>query len=413
MRESALPRFTRSRPVRRVLLGLVLGVTLLALPSPATAASTLEPLWEAQAGGCSFSWQDSTTDSGVAYGIVESPAESNVSCELTLSDASRRIIATVAVANGPGVIYVTAPGDYTYTLIDQNLNADAIGAVTLSGIPNLNQPGIGSATDAGCVRSLEKRSIPGHLATYTTGWNIVTSASSSTCSSGVGGSRSPYYLGSASEVRTQVALLDPYGITLTKSATHNGTVVTSANVGDQIVYQFTVANTGLIPWTVTVTDPLPGVGAVSCPAATLSPGDVVTCTAPYSVTDSDLTLGSVANTATATGIDNVRFNATDASTKSEPASTSFTVSGAAPSATQGLSPSPAHPYYPSEIPAPSSQAEELAATGGNWPSAGIVFGIGLSAVGFAALRAARRRGRARSKLNPPARRTLSGSQPTT
>jgi len=399
MSESTLRRFVSSHPPRRILVGLLCAVALLALPNPATAASTPEPVWEAQAGACSFSWQDSTSGSDVAYGIVESPAESDVSCELVISDASRSDLATVTVVGGPGVIYFAASGDYTYLLIDQNVNADAGGVVTLSGTPSLLRPSSGSATVAGCTRSLEKRSIPGHLATYTAGWNIVTAASLSTCSSDVIGSPTAY-LGSASRVRTQVALLDPFGISLTKSATRNGTEITSVNVGDQIVYQFTVTNTGLVPWTVTVTDPLPGLGPMSCPVGALLPGAAMTCTAPYVVTDADRTAGLLVNTATATGLDSIRANATGASTPSEPAFASLTVSGTDQPTTPDPTNAPGSPYSNSSAPTTPPQTSELAATGGSSPAPVALLGMGLSAAGLGAVGAARRRGPARTRGNP-------------
>ncbi|WP_443217049.1 DUF7507 domain-containing protein [Saccharothrix sp. CB00851] len=77
-----------------------------------------------------------------------------------------------------------------------------------------------------------------------------------------------------------------------------------AQVGERIDYAFVVTNTG----SVTVTDPtiaddrLAGAGiAVTCPTGPLAPGDQVTCTASYVVTQVDVTAGSVVNTATATG----------------------------------------------------------------------------------------------------------------
>ena len=77
--------------------------------------------------------------------------------------------------------------------------------------------------------------------------------------------------------------------------------------GDVIGYQFLVTNTGNTTLTsVTVTDvqaapagPLDG--PVTCPVTTLTPGQSVTCTAAYTVTQADIDNGSVDDTATATG----------------------------------------------------------------------------------------------------------------
>ncbi|MCP3998499.1 MAG: DUF11 domain-containing protein, partial [bacterium] len=76
--------------------------------------------------------------------------------------------------------------------------------------------------------------------------------------------------------------------------------------GDTLTYQFDVENTGDVSLTaVTVSDPLPGLGAISCTPAqgsTLSPAETMTCSATYVVTTSDTALGQVENTATVVGL---------------------------------------------------------------------------------------------------------------
>jgi uncharacterized repeat protein (TIGR01451 family) len=87
---------------------------------------------------------------------------------------------------------------------------------------------------------------------------------------------------------------------------------TYAAEGVGITYTFVVTNTGNFTLTgVNVTDPLAGLGAVTCnwagssdagtPAGTLSPGETVSCAAAYSTTQADVDAGQVDNTATATG----------------------------------------------------------------------------------------------------------------
>ena len=67
-------------------------------------------------------------------------------------------------------------------------------------------------------------------------------------------------------------------------------------------YEFIVTNTGNVPLTnVTVTDPLPGLSAITCPATTLNPDARMTCTASYVITPADVTAGVINNTATAEG----------------------------------------------------------------------------------------------------------------
>ena len=72
--------------------------------------------------------------------------------------------------------------------------------------------------------------------------------------------------------------------------------------GQAIAYSFDVTNTGNVTLTgVGVTDPLPGLSAVTCPVTTLAPGASTTCAAGYLTTQADIDAGSITNTATATG----------------------------------------------------------------------------------------------------------------
>ena len=78
-------------------------------------------------------------------------------------------------------------------------------------------------------------------------------------------------------------------------------------VGETIPYDYLVTNTGNVDLaSVAVSDP--SIGAVTCPPPAspgLAPGDEETCTSatPHTVTQADVNLGSVSDTATATGQD--------------------------------------------------------------------------------------------------------------
>ncbi|MDR0960374.1 MAG: DUF11 domain-containing protein [Propionibacteriaceae bacterium] len=70
-----------------------------------------------------------------------------------------------------------------------------------------------------------------------------------------------------------------------------------ADVGETVIYTFTVTNTGSVGVTdVTITDPK--VADISCPTTTLAAGASVVCTATYTVTQDDLDAGILTNTAT-------------------------------------------------------------------------------------------------------------------
>ncbi|MFN3909463.1 MAG: gliding motility-associated C-terminal domain-containing protein, partial [Flavobacterium sp.] len=76
------------------------------------------------------------------------------------------------------------------------------------------------------------------------------------------------------------------------------------NVGDTIVYTFTVVNNGDVPVTnITIADPL--VAVIGGPIAVLNPGetDSTTFSAVYTITQADIDAGQVENLATATGSD--------------------------------------------------------------------------------------------------------------
>ena len=86
------------------------------------------------------------------------------------------------------------------------------------------------------------------------------------------------------------------------------------HAGDQIIFTFTVTNTGNVTLTnVQVQDPM--VGPVTCATTTLAPTEHTMCTAaPYTVTPADVRSGSVVNKATASadgGVGGVKVNSDD------------------------------------------------------------------------------------------------------
>lgn len=91
-------------------------------------------------------------------------------------------------------------------------------------------------------------------------------------------------------------------MTLEKS----GTLGDEAAVGGDVTYTFVAENTGNVTLTdVSISDPLPGLGELeySWPgeAGVLAPGESVTATASYTLTQADVDAGVIENTATAEG----------------------------------------------------------------------------------------------------------------
>uniref|UniRef100_UPI0028D0D76B beta strand repeat-containing protein n=1 Tax=uncultured Frigoribacterium sp. TaxID=335377 RepID=UPI0028D0D76B len=105
---------------------------------------------------------------------------------------------------------------------------------------------------------------------------------------------------SAEAVVTTVAAAP--SLVTTKSALVGG----SAGVGSTVTYSFSARNSGNVTLTgVSVSDPLPRLSALTPTwpgaAGTLAPGQTVTATATYTLTQADVDAGSVRNTAAATG----------------------------------------------------------------------------------------------------------------
>jgi uncharacterized repeat protein (TIGR01451 family) len=101
-------------------------------------------------------------------------------------------------------------------------------------------------------------------------------------------------------------------ISLVKSAD----VADYDTVGDVIVYTFEIENTGLTGLSdVSLEDPLAGLSDITCEPAlaelVLEPGDTVTCTAEYTISQADLDAGEVANSAAVTAVDPGQEQVTD------------------------------------------------------------------------------------------------------
>ena len=115
-----------------------------------------------------------------------------------------------------------------------------------------------------------------------------------------------------------VSLTQSPAISIMKSSDATGTNA----VGDTITYTYDVENTGNVTLTnVTVTDGHAGLGSVTCMPAqgsTLNPGDTMSCSATYTVTQTDVNAGQIDNTGVVTGTDPGSNPVTDSDPLSEP-----------------------------------------------------------------------------------------------
>ncbi len=94
----------------------------------------------------------------------------------------------------------------------------------------------------------------------------------------------------------------PAGLPTSLSLLKSTTTTAITDVGQVITYDYLVTDTGQSTISdVTVTDNKIPTSDITCPETTLGPGQSMTCTGTYTVTQADLTAGSITNVATATG----------------------------------------------------------------------------------------------------------------
>lgn len=180
------------------------------------------------------------------------------------------------------------------------------------------------------------------------------------------------------------------GILVSTSANETG-IHNPTRVGDTITYTYTATNTGNVTLTgVTITDPRPGLGTLNYtwPAApktralagTLLPGQSVTATASYAITQTDIDNGTVISNATAAGT--TTAGATIAAAPGTPAVTLTTTAGGSNgSASAGETDSPST--------LANAEGNPLATTGATLLL--LPIGLALLAAGLVTFAAVRRR----------------------
>jgi uncharacterized repeat protein (TIGR01451 family) len=176
--------------------------------------------------------------------------------------------------------------------------------------------------------TLSEAATSGSLSNYDESWACTRNgATDAALPSGAAGASAAVQLGIGDFVDCTITnTAKPTSLSLVK---HAGTPVDVngdgvPDIGDTILFTFTVTNTGQLPITaIAVTDAK--VGAVTCPIATLNVGASELCTAAsvYAITAADSAAGEVDNTATASGT----IQGTSTTVTSGPSSTSTPVAG--------------------------------------------------------------------------------------
>ncbi len=181
----------------------------------------------------------------------------------------------------------------TFALVDRTLTVDGLGTGngSVAGTsPSTISCTSTAGTDTGtCSETVSEGTVRTLTATATlgstfTGWSGCDSVAGNVCTQTVSG---------GNETVQATFTKDNAALTAVKSSPDT----TYSAVGDVLDYTIVVTNTGNVELTgLVIDDPLTTDEA--CPTTTLAPNDAMTCTATYTVTQADITNGSVSNTAT-------------------------------------------------------------------------------------------------------------------
>lgn len=242
----------------------------------------------------------SISDQGTASATPPSgPALSNSSEVVTVTATQTPAMTLVKTADPETVDSVGDEVEYTFTVTNSGnvtLRNLAIAEDAFSGSGAMSAVTCPSGAIAPTLVVTCTATYPVTQADLTAGTITNTATANATTPSGA-----PV----ASAASTAVVDVDQVpSLSLVKSATPSG--ADAYDAGQVISYSFVVSNTGNVPVTgiavneveFTGSDPAP---AVSCPVTALDPGQQVTCTASYELTQDDVDSGSLRNTANAAG----------------------------------------------------------------------------------------------------------------
>ncbi len=203
---------------------------------------------------------------------------------------------------GPAVVSPGATITWTLTVTNNgpgNSSGFAVNDAVPAGVTNVTSPTPGCTVAGNNVQCAEAALANGGTFTITlsgrapsTNGTCVTNTATVT-----GNEADPNADNNSSSVQTCTTP----AITVVKSAS----VTTFSTAGTVVTYSYLVTNTsttaGQNLTAVKVTDPMPGLSAITCPRTTLGPGVSTTCTATYTTTQADVDRGSITNTGTASG----------------------------------------------------------------------------------------------------------------
>ncbi len=279
------------------------GLSALTYTWPGTAG-TLQPNQTVTA-TATYAIRQSDVDAGAARNTATVRGTPPTGADVTASSGE---VAVATVAAAPAITTTksaTGAGGGVGSTVTYSFRATNTGNVTLTGVAIGDPlPGLSALTYTwpGTAGSLAPGQSVTATATYVVTQADVDAGSITNASTARGTGRGTAVEASSGPVVTATAPIAP-GIAVTKTGTLNGAGV----AGDTVSYAFTVRNPGNVTLTgVALADPLIAGGEIPLSgwagaAGTLAPGAAVTGTATYTLTQSDVDAGAVANTATATG----------------------------------------------------------------------------------------------------------------
>jgi uncharacterized repeat protein (TIGR01451 family) len=244
----------------------------------------------------------SCVDQGDANTVVASGTGSNFTLtdpQPATGEAGEIIICTftntpkagISLAKSASVSSYSAPG----TLVTYSYLVTNTGDVTLTPV-TVTDPMAGLSAIACPVASLAPTVAETCTATYTTTQADVNAGSLK--NTGTVTATPPTGAAVTDTSSVSVPAVQSPGVSLVKSAS----VSSYSAAGTPITYSYLVTNTGNVTLNpVTVTDPMTGLSAMSCPDTSLVPAGSETCTATYTTTQADVDAGSLKNTGTVSG----------------------------------------------------------------------------------------------------------------
>ncbi|WP_341957478.1 AraC family transcriptional regulator [Microbacterium sp. LWH13-1.2] len=290
-------------------------LTGVAITDPHAGLSTIAYTWPGTAGTlqpnqtvtatATYTVRQSDVDAGSARNTASASGTPPTGAAITAS-SGEVTVATIAAAPGIAIIKTASGGGGGVgSVITYTFRASNTGNVTLTGV--------GIADPLAGLGALQYQ-WPGAAGTLAPGQTVVATApytvtqadvnagsvTNTATATGTGGGATATAASGA--VTTPTATSTP-----AVSVTKTGTLAGTGAAGDTITYAFTVRNSGNVTLTgVSLVDPLIGQAPVPLsgwPGApgTLQPGQSVSGTATYTVKQTDVDAGAVANTATATG----------------------------------------------------------------------------------------------------------------